>query len=76
ANDQYERSMAPGATSSAVFVTFDNRSLDYINIVAAETPAAGKVELHDVFKDGDVMKMRQIDRIPLGAKETTELKPG
>lgn len=54
AHEPYARAMAPGATTSAVFVTFANRSQDDINIVAAETPAAGKVELHDVIKDGDV----------------------
>jgi len=59
-----------------VFVTFANRSQEDINIVAAETPAAGKVELHDVIKEGDVMKMRQVDHITLAAKGTTELKPG
>ncbi|MGP8306190.1 copper chaperone PCu(A)C [Vibrio sp. YIC-376] len=75
-HEPYARAMAPGATTSAVFVTFANRSQENINIVAAETPAAGKVELHDVIKEGDVMKMRQIDHITLSAKETTELKPG
>ncbi|MGR5134124.1 copper chaperone PCu(A)C [Vibrio alfacsensis] len=72
----YARAMAPGAVTSAVFVTFANRSQENINIIGAETPAAGKVELHDVIKDGDVMKMRQIERITLTANETTELKPG
>ncbi|MGR5300415.1 copper chaperone PCu(A)C [Vibrio alfacsensis] len=74
--DPYARAMAPGALTSAVFVTFANRSQEDINIIAAETPAAGKVELHDVIKDGDVMQMRQIERITLKANETTELKPG
>ncbi len=32
-------------------------------IVSATTPAAGKVELHDVIVDGDVMKMRQVQEI-------------
>ncbi|AIV07810.1 MULTISPECIES: copper chaperone PCu(A)C [Vibrio] len=75
-HEPYARAMAPGAVTSAVFVTFANRSQEDINIVAAETPAAGKVELHDVIKEGDVMKMRQVDHITLAAKETTELKPG
>lgn len=75
-HEPYARAMAPGATTSAVFVTFANHSQEDINIIAAETPAAGKVELHDVITDGDVMKMRQIERITLTAKETTELKPG
>ncbi|MGR5460049.1 copper chaperone PCu(A)C [Vibrio alfacsensis] len=74
--DPYARAMAPGALTSAVFVTFANLSQEDINIIAAETPAAGKVELHDVIKDGDVMQMRQIERITLKANETTELKPG
>ncbi|MDV6252012.1 copper chaperone PCu(A)C [Vibrio sp. EA2] len=76
AHEPYARAMAPGATTSAVFVTFANRSQEDIKIVSAETPAAGKVELHDVITEGDVMKMRQIDHITLNAKSTTELKPG
>lgn len=74
--DPYAREMAPGATTSAVFVTFTNRGQEEVHIVAAETLAAGKVELHDVITEGDMMKMRQIDQITLGANSTTELKPG
>ena len=74
--DPYARAMAPGAATSAVFVTFANEGKENIDIVAAETPAAGKVELHDVIKDGDMMKMRQVDHITLAAESRTTLKPG
>ncbi|MDF2153032.1 copper chaperone PCu(A)C [Vibrio sp. CAU 1672] len=72
----YARAMAPSATTSAVFVTFANQGDHNLAIVSASTPAAGNVELHDVIKEGDVMKMRQIDQITLAANDKTELKPG
>ncbi|EGQ7936882.1 copper chaperone PCu(A)C [Vibrio vulnificus] len=76
AHHPYARAMAPGAVNSAVFVELMNRSDNVRTIVAAETPAAGKVELHDVIKEGDVMKMRQVESIEIPAKGKTVLKPG
>jgi copper(I)-binding protein len=34
------------------------------------------VELHDVIKEGDVMKMRQVNTIDIPANGKTILKPG
>lgn len=45
-------------------------------IVSAETDVAGKVELHDVITEGDVMKMRQIPQFKVPAQGILELKPG
>ena len=45
-------------------------------IVSATTPAAGKVELHDVIVEGDVMKMRQVQQITIPANGEAVLKPG
>ncbi|KYN81165.1 hypothetical protein ATY36_01660 [Vibrio cidicii] len=75
-NHPYARAMAPGAVNSAVFVELVNNSAQAQTIVAASTPAAGKVELHDVIKQGDVMQMRQIEGIEVPANGKTELKPG
>ncbi len=76
AHDAYARATPPAAPTSAVFVELVNRGETERRIVAASTDAAGKVELHDVLKEGDVMKMRQIDGIIIPAKSTVELKPG
>ncbi len=46
------------------------------SIVSASSPASGKVELHTHVKEGDVMKMRQVDQISIPASGTVELKPG
>lgn len=45
-------------------------------LVAASTSAAGRVELHTMTMDGDVMRMRQVDAIEVPAGKTVDLKPG
>ena len=68
AHHTYARATPPTAATSAVFGEFMNRGDQDRFIVSATTEAAGKVELHDVLKDGDVMKMRQVERIQIPAK--------
>lgn len=72
----YARATPPTAVNSAVFVSLMNHSDTGRVLVSATTPAAGKVELHDVIKEGDVMKMRQVNSIEIPANQTVELKPG
>lgn len=76
AHHAYARATPPTAVTSAVFGEFMNRGDKERYIVSATTDAAGKVELHDVIKEGEVMKMRQVDRITIPAKGKVELKPG
>ena len=45
-------------------------------LVAASSPVAGVVEIHEMAMENDVMKMRQIPGLDLAAGRTTELKPG
>ncbi len=47
-----------------------------IRLVAATSPLASVVEIHEMVLDNDVMKMRQIPGLALAAGRTTELKPG
>ncbi|WP_299692977.1 copper chaperone PCu(A)C [uncultured Vibrio sp.] len=75
-HDAYARATPPSAVNSAVFTTLMNHSNKDRNIVSATAPVAGKVELHDVIVDGDVMKMRQIQQITIPANGEVVLKPG
>ncbi|KJY84498.1 hypothetical protein TW81_02925 [Vibrio galatheae] len=75
-NHAYARATPPNAPTSAVFAEFMNKGDTERHIVSATTDAAGKVELHDVITEGDVMKMRQIEKITIPAKGKTVLKPG
>lgn len=45
-------------------------------LVAATSPAAGIVEIHEMRMDGATMRMRQVDEIALPGGKRVELNPG
>jgi copper(I)-binding protein len=67
---------ASSGQTSAAYLTLKNMGSADDRLVAASTPAAGRVELHNMFMEGDVMRMRAVPAIPVAAHGTAELKPG
>jgi periplasmic copper chaperone A len=47
-----------------------------LRLVAAQSPVAGVVEVHEMAMENQVMKMRAVPHLPLPAGKTVELKPG
>ena len=47
-----------------------------MRLVAAKSPVAGVVEIHEMAMDNGVMKMRQVAGIEIPAGQTLALKPG
>jgi copper(I)-binding protein len=47
-----------------------------VKVVAASSPVAEVVEIHEMKMDGGVMKMRAVDALPLPAGQPVALKPG
>lgn len=47
-----------------------------MKLVAASSPVAGMVEIHEMKMDDGVMKMRAVDALPLPAGQAVALKPG
>lgn len=45
-------------------------------LVAATSPAAGIVEIHEMRMDGSAMRMRQVDELTLPAGKRVDLNPG
>jgi periplasmic copper chaperone A len=45
-------------------------------LVAAKSPAAGAVEIHDHINEGGIMKMRRVDGIAVSGGQSVTLKPG
>ena len=45
-------------------------------LVGVASPSAKFVEIHEMKKDGDVMKMKAIERLPLPAGKSVDLTPG
>lgn len=68
--------MAPNGRNGAVFMTIENRRPAGTAIVSAASPAARVVELHEMAMQGDVMRMRKIEKIALPASQPVKLQPG
>jgi copper(I)-binding protein len=70
------RATAPGAKVGGGYMLIRNQGAAADKLVAASSPAAGKVELHVHVNEGGVMRMREVPGYGVPAKGTFELKPG
>ena len=71
----YARATASGQPIGGGFLKLSNRGGDD-KLLSATAAVSQSVEMHAMSMDGDVMRMRQVDAIPLPAGKTVELKPG
>lgn len=72
----WARATPPAAQTGAIYVTLHNAGHGDDRLLAASTPAAKKAELHTHIMDGNIMKMRQVDAIPVPAGKDVRLAPG
>jgi copper(I)-binding protein len=73
----WTRATAPSAPAGGGFVTLANKGAAADRLVSAKSPAAEKVEIHEMKMDGNIMRMRELDKgleVPAGG--SVELKPG
>lgn len=67
---------ATPAKVGGVFLTLRNNGGTADRLVKAASPVAENVELHTHIKDGDAMRMRAVENIPVPANGQTALEPG
>lgn len=72
----WSRATPPGAKIGVGFLRLKNAGAAAERVVGASTPAAARVEMHVTTRDGDVMKMRQVESFEIPAGGSFELKPG
>jgi hypothetical protein len=72
----WSRATPPGAKIGVGFLQLRNAGSSAERVVGAVSPVAGRVEMHVTSREGDVMKMRQVDSLEIPAGGTFELKPG
>ena len=66
---------APGITAAGYLRIVNGEGAD--RLLAAESPRARRVEIHEMRTDGGMMRMRALaDGLPLAAGETVEFAPG
>jgi len=73
-SDAWARTTAPGQEVGAVYMTLV--SSEDATLVAASTPVADSVEIHRMWMDNGVMKMRMLDTLKLPAGKQVRLEPG
>jgi periplasmic copper chaperone A len=59
----WARSTVQGQDSSGAYMTLT--AAEPLTLLGAATPAAGIVEIHQMKMEGDVMKMRAVDTLPM-----------
>ena len=74
ATEAWARGTVAAQKASGAFVQL--RSPDAARLVAASSPVAGRVEIHEMAMDDGVMRMRQLPALELPAGKLVELKPG
>lgn len=67
---------ATPARNGGVFMTLRNAGAESDRLVKAASPVAASVELHTHLREGDAMRMRPVENIPVPAKGATALEPG
>jgi copper(I)-binding protein len=73
----WTRATPPTAESGGGYLVLKNTGTTPDRLIAVKSPAADKVEIHEMKMDGNIMRMRGVEKgieIPPGA--TVELKPG
>ena len=71
----WARATAPGAPVAGGYMTIRNKGAAD-RLIGASSSAAAKVELHVHIKEGEVVKMRQVQAYDVPANGSFELKPG
>ena len=76
-DNPWSRATPKGAKVAAGYLTIKNTGTDPDRLVSGTSPAAGKVEIHEMSMDKGVMKMRPVPGgLEIKPGETVELKPG
>jgi copper(I)-binding protein len=68
ASGAWVREPVPGRTVTAAFVVIENTGATDLQVVSAACDAAGTVELHEMVRSGDMMKMAPVKSIVVPAK--------
>jgi hypothetical protein len=73
----WSRATPPAAKVGAGYLSIANRGTSADRLVAAQSPVAGRVEIHEMRMDAGIMRMRELAQglaLPPGGQ--VDLKPG
>jgi periplasmic copper chaperone A len=74
ATNAWIRGVVKGQTATGAFMTL--KTGEATRLVAASSPVAKVVQIHEMKMNGDMMTMRPVEGIALAAHTAIELRPG
>jgi periplasmic copper chaperone A len=74
AEGAWARASVQGQSGTGAFMVLN--ASEPVTLVGARTPAAGVAEVHEMKMEGDVMRMRAVEGLPIAPGKPLELKPG
>jgi len=73
----WTRATPPSAQSGGGFLTITNKGTTSDRLTAVRSTASTTVEIHEMKMDGNVMRMRELEKgVEIAPGATVELKPG
>ncbi len=72
----WTRATPPGAKVAAGYLSVRNSGKLPERILGASSPAAERVELHIQVREGDVLKMREVQSVEVPPGQSRMLRPG
>jgi len=74
--EAWARATPPGVTVGAAYVTVENRGGADDALIAATSPVAGSIEVHETIAEGDVAGMRRVEEFVVPAGASMAMAPG
>lgn len=76
-SEAFSRASLPSAPVGGGYMTIVNSGAADDRLIAVSSPISEKAEIHEMAKDGEVMRMRELpDGLAIAAGSSVELKPG
>ncbi|WP_299017917.1 copper chaperone PCu(A)C [uncultured Photobacterium sp.] len=72
----WSKQVPPSSSVAAAFFEISNKGNENDTLIRAESPIAGKTELHAHIHEDGMMKMREVEEIVVPANGSKNLKPG
>jgi periplasmic copper chaperone A len=74
--DAWARPPIGQTRNTAAYLTLTNRGSAPDRLLGASTPAAGKAEMHTTVREGEVMRMRDVQNVELKPGAAVKFAPG
>ena len=74
-NDPWVRPSSDGM-ATALYFTIENSGEEADTLYKVESEISNRVEIHETYKSGDMMGMREVEMIVVESNSSFELKPG